>query len=462
MPELPEVETVVRTLERQIGSKKIKEVKVCWDNIIANVRPEVFASALINQRLEKYDRRGKFLIFTLTDYILVSHLRMEGKFFIHPLNTAKDKHTHVIFRMEDLELHYNDVRKFGRFYLYRKQDSLTCLDNLGYEPFDETLAGPVLRKLTLKDKMVIKTKLLDQSLIAGIGNIYANEICFRCGLDPLRKSCYISVSKWDEVIEATREVLKQAIEQGGTTIRSYTSSLGVTGLFQQSLMVHAREKESCYCCGSEIIKIRVNGRGTYYCPVCQRRKPLVVAVTGCIGSGKSEVSSYLKERGYLTISSDEINADLLKQPQTIADLAAILGCQKEDIDKKYLSEVIFSQSAAKEKVESYLHQRIYQEIASWIKENEAEKLLFVEVPLLYEVGWDRYFDYNVNVDSRPELIYQRLLENRKMKKEEVDRRLRNQLSLAEKAKRADYNLDNRSTLEKLHDSIETLIRRLEY
>ncbi|HQB32660.1 MAG TPA: bifunctional DNA-formamidopyrimidine glycosylase/DNA-(apurinic or apyrimidinic site) lyase, partial [Erysipelotrichaceae bacterium] len=412
-------------------------------------------------------RRAKYILVHFTDQSgLILHLGMTGCFIIDSDDEQPTKHERVRWLLSDgRHWRFCDVRGFGSLQLCPKGtdfDQHPSLAKLGIEPLSEAFTGQTLKKLCRLRKTAIKPLIMDQAHVVGIGNIYANEICFRCGLDPLRKSCYISVSKWDEVIEATREVLRQAIEQGGTTIRSYTSSLGVTGLFQQSLMVHAREKESCYCCGSEIIKIRVNGRGTYYCPVCQRRKPLVVAVTGCIGSGKSEVSSYLKERGYLTISSDEINADLLKQPQTIADLAAILGCQKEDIDKKYLSEVIFSQSAAKEKVESYLHQRIYQEIASWIKENEAEKLLFVEVPLLYEVGWDRYFDYNVNVDSRPELIYQRLLENRKMKKEEVDRRLRNQLSLAEKAKRADYNLDNRSTLEKLHDSIETLIRRLEY
>ena len=462
MPELPEVETVVRTLEKQIGNKTIKEVKVFWDNIIANVDPKIFASSLINQKIEKYDRRGKFLVFTLTDYILVSHLRMEGKFFIHPLNTLKDKHTHLIFKMEDIEVHYNDVRKFGKFYLYSKNENLICLEKLGYEPFDEKLNGKILKKLTKKDKMVIKTKLLDQSLIAGIGNIYANEICFKCNLDPLRKSCYISEVKWDEIIKATKEVLSKAIEQGGTTIRSYTSSLGVTGLFQQSLMVHSREKENCYVCDSEILKIKVNGRGTYYCPNCQKPKPIVVAITGSIGSGKSVVSKYLFEKGFKTINSDEINATLLKQKQTILDLAYILGCNPEAVDKRYLSKVIFSDKKIKYEVEKYLHLKIYQEIEKWIKENNNEKLLFVEVPLLFEVNWDKYFDYNIIVNASLDIIYKRLLENRNMSKEEIDERLKNQLPAKEKVKLADYVLENNSALDKLFANIDSLIKKLDY
>ena len=462
MPELPEVETVVRTLEKQLGNKTIKEVKVFWDNIIANVNPDVFASSLVNQTLEKYDRRGKFLIFTLTDYIVISHLRMEGKFFIQPLNTLKDKHTHLIFKMEDIELHYNDVRKFGKFYLYSKNENLTCLDKLGYEPFDKHLNGKTLKKLTRKDKMVIKTKLLDQSLIAGIGNIYANEICFKCNLDPLRKSCYISEVKWDEVLKVTKEVLAKAIEQGGTTIRSYTSSLGVTGLFQQSLMVHSRENENCYVCGSEILKVKVNGRGTYYCPNCQKPKPIVVAITGSIGSGKSMVSKYLSKKGFKTISSDAINDDLLTHQQTILDLAYILGCSPEDIDKRYLSKLIFSDREIKNEVEKYLHLQIYQEIEKWIKENESEKLLFVEVPLLFEVNWDKYFDCNITVNADLDLIYKRLFENRNMSKEDVEKRLKTQLSAKEKIKLADYVLDNSSTFEKLFESIDALIKKLEY
>ncbi|MGI6608677.1 MAG: DNA-formamidopyrimidine glycosylase [Erysipelotrichaceae bacterium] len=461
MPELPEVETVVRTLEKQVGNRMIKEVIVYWDNIIANVEPSDFTLSLKNQTIESYDRRGKFLIFTLTDYILVSHLRMEGKFFIHPQETLKNKHTHVIFKMEDIEIHYNDVRKFGKFYLYRKQEAVTCLKNLGYEPFDAGLNAKTLKQLTGKDKMAIKTKLLDQSLIAGIGNIYANEICFKCNLDPLRKSCYISENKWDEVLKNTREVLTLAIEKGGTTVRSYTSSLGVSGLFQQSLMVHGRENQNCYVCGSEIRKIKVNGRGTYYCPECQKPKPVVVAVTGCIGSGKSEVIKYLTVNGYKTVSSDDINAELLKQKKTISDLASILGCSFEKIDKKYLSELIFSDKEIKKKVEKYLHQKIYREIEKWIDENEKEKLLFVEVPLLYEVNWDRNFDVNVMVNADADLIYKRLLQNRKMSKEDVDRRLQSQLPAEKKVQLADYVVENNSSAVKLFSNIDKLIKKLD-
>ena len=271
MPELPEVETVKNTLKKQILGKRIKNIKILYDGIILTDKDEF--KNIINQEILDIKRRGKFLIFVLNDYYLVSHLRMEGKYFIKNKSMPIMKHEHIIFDLDDLELRYHDTRKFGRMYLVTK-DKLytdTPLCKLGLEPWDNSL-----NNLYLKDKLnsniPIKTLLLDQSIITGIGNIYADEILFKARINPLKKGKDITVSECDAIIKYTKEILEKAIEKGGTTIKSFTSSLGVTGHFQGSLLVHNKEGEHCPICDSIILKTKVNGRGTYFCPNCQGDK----------------------------------------------------------------------------------------------------------------------------------------------------------------------------------------------
>ncbi|MBQ4253742.1 MAG: bifunctional DNA-formamidopyrimidine glycosylase/DNA-(apurinic or apyrimidinic site) lyase, partial [Erysipelotrichaceae bacterium] len=315
MPELPEVETVVRTLEHQLKGQKITAVSVIYPRIIDNAAAEQFQSGLAGETFREFDRRGKFLIFRLDRHVLIAHLRMEGKFYYYKQETAPSKHTHVVFRLSDGWLHYNDVRKFGRFYLYGKDEPLEAISSLGYEPFDQQLKPEYLKNYCRRLSQPIKSVLLDQSMIAGIGNIYADEICARVNIDPRHPSCLISLNRWQKIIEATREVLAEAIEAGGTTIRSYTSSLGITGRFQQQLLVHSQS--NCSVCGSETVKIRLGGRGTYYCPKCQRSEPVTVAISGLIGAGKSTLTKIYQELGWPVISCDEVNAEVLKRPETI-------------------------------------------------------------------------------------------------------------------------------------------------
>ena len=205
----------------------------------------------------------------MEDAVLITHLRMEGKFYLQPKGAPYDKHTHVIFTLNDnRDLQYHDVRKFGRFYLYQIGEELTCLNELGLEPWDENLNAEYLREKLSHNSAPIKSALLDQSIIAGIGNIYANEICFACHLYPAKAARELRESDYENIIRETRRILAEAIQAGGSTIRDYTSSLGVTGRFQQSLKVHMQKM--CPQCGNEIKKIKVNGRGTYYCSNCQK------------------------------------------------------------------------------------------------------------------------------------------------------------------------------------------------
>ncbi len=269
MPELPEVETVVRTLEVQLKDAVIEHVDVLFEKIVENVSPEEFATRLQGQKFTTFERRGKYLLLGLSDEMLIVHLRMEGKFYIETENDPLEKHTHIVFHLSDQrELRYHDVRKFGRMNLYRLNEEYTCLNKLGLEPFDPALTPEYLKKHYRKISTPIKAELLDQSVIAGIGNIYANEICFLSGISPLRKSSSLTKKELSRIISSARSVLSTAIEAGGTTIRSYTSSLGVTGLFQLSLNVY--QQKECPLCHGPITKVMNHERGTYYCSRCQK------------------------------------------------------------------------------------------------------------------------------------------------------------------------------------------------
>ena len=273
MPELPEVETVKESLKLRLNKKKITKARVFWDNIIAYPNKDEFIKEITEQTINDVKRRGKFIIFDLDDFYLLSHLRMEGKYFFKTKNDEINKHEHVIFDLDDgTELRYMDTRKFGKMYLIKKEDidKIGPLVKLGLEPWDDNLTSEYLLDKYKKKKLPIKTVLLDQSIITGIGNIYADEILFLSKINPLKKACLLSDEELSNIIKYTRQILSEAIKKGGSTIRSYTSVNGVHGLFQQELLVHTKENTPCKNCGTTILKIKVNGRGTYYCPNCQK------------------------------------------------------------------------------------------------------------------------------------------------------------------------------------------------
>ena len=272
MPELPEVETVRKSLKLRLVGKKIMRVRIYHDNIIEYPRVDEFKKDIVNQRIKNIERYGKWLMFILDDYYLLSHLRMEGKYFFRDKGEELYKHEHVIFELDDnSELRYMDVRKFGKMHLIRKDDikNIGPLVELGLEPWDNKLDVNYLRDKYKNKKLPIKSVILDQGIIVGVGNIYADEILFLSGINPLKKACELSDIELANIIKYTKEVLDKAIEKGGTTIRSYTSVNGVHGLFQQELNVHCKEGEVCPRCGEVVLKIKVGGRGTYYCSKCQ-------------------------------------------------------------------------------------------------------------------------------------------------------------------------------------------------
>jgi len=271
MPELPEVETVRQTLRNLIIGKEITEVLVFHKNIVESDLDE-FTQKLVGQVFTEVERVGKYLIFELSDYELISHLRMEGKYFLTS-EYEKTKHDHVIFAFKDGSyLKYNDTRKFGKMSLVDKGMASTSkqISKLGYEPFDQRLNKEDLFLRLQRTQRPIKTSLLDQTIIAGLGNIYVDEVLFMSKIDPRSPSNDLSIKECQIIIENAIIVLDKAIHLGGTTIHSYESSEGVTGLFQNQLLVHTKVGEDCPICKTTIEKIKVGGRGTYYCKNCQK------------------------------------------------------------------------------------------------------------------------------------------------------------------------------------------------
>ena len=273
MPELPEVETVKEALKKDLLNKKIIDINIYYEKIIDYPSIDEFKKEIKNQTINNITRRGKWLMFELDNHYLLSHLRMEGKYFFRNVNDEVNKHEHISFILDNnQELRYHDTRKFGRMYLIKKEqiETYELLNELGLEPWDNNLTITYMKETYKKKPLPIKTALLDQSIIVGIGNIYADEILFLSKINPLKKANKLTNKELQSIIDNTKKVLEKAIALGGTTIRSYTSREGVHGRFQNELKVHSKEK--CPNCNNDIKKIKVNGRGTYYCPKCQKKR----------------------------------------------------------------------------------------------------------------------------------------------------------------------------------------------
>ena len=268
MPELPEVETVRSTLEPILINESILDVEIIYEKIIKHDINQ-FKDKIRNQTIHQVNRIGKYLILILDFDALIIHLRMEGKFFIKHEEPVL-AHEHIIFKLSNhKELRYHDVRKFGTMHLIPLNLYVSSypLNQLGPEPF--YMSFEQLKQSMLKKNTEIKGVLLDQTIMSGLGNIYVDETLFLSHIHPERKASSLSDIEIQAILDNAKKVLKKAIELGGTTIRSYTSSLGIHGRFQNELCVHMKKDEPCIICQTPIKKIKVKGRGTYVCEQCQ-------------------------------------------------------------------------------------------------------------------------------------------------------------------------------------------------
>jgi formamidopyrimidine-DNA glycosylase len=273
MPELPEVETVKRTLAMLVIGKSIKHITISLPRIIR--RPDdiqVFAEQLIGTTITKVERRGKFLKFFAPPYVLVSHLRMEGKYRLVDATEPVEKHTHVIFHFtDDTELRYRDVRQFGTMdlFLVGEEENMSPLNGLGPEPLSEAFTIAWFASTLAKKSTKLKPLLLNQNYLVGLGNIYVDEALHRAKLHPERAANSLQPQETEQLYHAIRETLQTAIDAGGSSVRSYVNGQGEMGYFQLQIQVYGRKNEPCNTCGTPIDRLVVGGRGTHICRICQ-------------------------------------------------------------------------------------------------------------------------------------------------------------------------------------------------
>lgn len=275
MPELPEVQIVVDGINANVCGREITGIDIHWPGYLDGVTPKSLRRNLTGQQMRTAERRGKFILIHLDSHSLLNHLRMTGKIVLLDRGVELPAHTHVVFHLEGgTRLGFSDTRKFGRLKLMRSSEVENTIESLrlGLEPFAREFNGGNLADLFARRKKPIKNVLLDQTMIAGIGNIYASEILFSSRVNPLKPAGEIGKKEITRIIRSTRRVLREAIRRGGSSVSDYVQVNGQTGSMQDHFNVYGRAGEPCIACGKIIIRETLAGRGTYWCGSCQPYK----------------------------------------------------------------------------------------------------------------------------------------------------------------------------------------------
>ena len=419
MPEFPEVHTVIETLKEFTLGKKVTDVNVLRaKNVEGNLKD------LIGSTIRGFSQVGKFIVFHFdTKLVLISHLRMEGKYFLRNIKEPYQKHDIAALMFNDNSaLVYNDVRKFGILKVSNEKNYLKeePLNKVGPNPFEMENASR-LEKAFKNKNIPIKTALFDQSVMSGLGNIYVDEVLFECMIHPETPAKMVQRKDLEKILKASQVILAKAIEEGGSTIKSYHPKEGVSGNFQVSLKVYGKKDGTCVRCGHHLRKIFVGGRGTTYCPSCQKNPAIkhVVAITGPIGSGKSAVLNVFKDLGYNCLSADEITHELYKQKSVqegIKKFIPELKVKNGEIDRDSLREYLLNNPNKKARLEKYVHALVSDKIIEEIKKSKVD--VAMEVPLLYESHLDDFADEVIYVDAPLKQRIERV-SKRDLKPEEI-------------------------------------------
>lgn len=272
MPEMPEVETVRRGLNQIADGQQIIGIDVNYGKTIEN-DVEEFREALVGQTIEHVDRRGKYLLFRFSNHLtMISHLRMEGSYFKQKTGTPVDKHTHVIFHFKNgTDLCYRDTRKFGRMRLVTTGEEMNYggLRTIGPEPTEQDFKLDYFERILHKSRGKIKPFLLNQSHVAGLGNIYCDEVLWMSKINPEQAANTLTHDQAKTLRENIIKEIATATEHKGTTVHTYKNAFGDAGGFQDYLKAYDHGGEKCPRCGTKMVKIKVAQRGTTYCPHCQ-------------------------------------------------------------------------------------------------------------------------------------------------------------------------------------------------
>ena len=463
MPELPEVETIKRVLEPIVVGRKINNIDVLRATIVNN-QTNAFIAYFKGEEFLSISRIGKFLIFHLTNNkVLISHLRMEGKYIELLENEPNTKYARVVFHLDNNhKLCYDDSRSFGRMVIsdensFRKEKEIA---KLGPEPFNVIDVDQILTKAK-RLSLPIKTALLSQEIITGLGNIYVDEVLFASKIHPLTPAKMITKKEWETIIKESCRILNEAIKAGGSTIKSYHPGKDIDGNFQTSLKAYGKKDEKCVECHTKMRFIKVNGRGTTFCPHCQIKKgaPLRIAIVGKIASGKSEVLDIFSKAGYLTISSDSIVHELYQRKDI-----------QEKLIKKYklnanldflsaLREHLKVKSKDLDSLEKFIHPLVKKEIENTFKKSHS-KLLVAEVPLLFKAHMENMFDVIVGVDISEKKQLERL--NLRDKEKSAFLKRINDVNnyFDENREEIDFIIDNNEDMSSLANKTHSIINKV--
>ncbi len=270
MPELPEVETVARQIRKQYLNKRLLKIAVQPSIIFQNIQPDQFKRSLQGKILEEISRTGKFMIWKMGETYPVFHLGMSGIFIREKSRSLYPQHIHISFLFEDdSTLYFQDVRKFSKIYLYNSPPEFP---QLGIDVTRENFTLNNFKKLLNLTNVTIKNVLMDQGVLAGIGNIYANEILFDARIHPKRPARCLSTAEIRRLYESVKKIIHSAIDNFGTSYTAYMTVEGTPGDNQNFLQVYQKDGEPCSLCGGKIEKIILNSRSTFFCKKCQTHK----------------------------------------------------------------------------------------------------------------------------------------------------------------------------------------------
>jgi len=276
MPELPEVEVTRRGLLEQLPGTTVRKITCSKFRLRHSMPRRLLQSEIVGQLVRTVDRRGKYLLVRLgSGAILVIHLGMTGKLGLIESGTPRHRHDHFIMSLDTgLELRFNDSRRFGLIAVWPADEASRMEAEFsrreGIEPFGSDFSAKKLHDLAGARRVPVKSFLMNSKIIAGVGNIYANEILFASGIHPLTPVREVTLQEWQGIVAACREILQQAIDAGGSTISDFLGTSGHPGYFQLQLRVYGRKDQACLRCATPIIKSELSGRATFYCPNCQK------------------------------------------------------------------------------------------------------------------------------------------------------------------------------------------------
>ena len=462
MPELPEVETIRNVLKPIVIGRKITSIDVLRKSTIVG-EATTFVDTLKNETFLDITRIGKFLIFHLTNNkVFISHLRMEGKYFDYLENEPDSKYARVVFHFDNNhKLCYDDSRCFGMMKLSNESSFLKEkeISKLGPEPFfihDETYLYNKYKRINKP----IKSVLLDQEIMTGLGNIYVDEVLFSTHIHPLTPAKMLTKEDCKNIIKESQRILNRAIKEGGSTIRSYHPGKDIDGNFQTLLLAYGHKDEPCPNCGHIMRFKKVGGRGSTYCPICQKKlgAPLKVAIYGKIASGKSTVLEEFASLGLPTISSDKIVHDLYQKKEVINKINEMFNFKGDELDLSLLRETVASDYKKAKKLERYIHPLVKKELIRFMEENK--EISICEVPLLYESKMDDLFDYIIAVDINEKNQKERLMSRDPLYYEKM-MKINQSSKFDDNKNKADYIIHNDFDIKTLKKEIKGIFNTLQ-